>query len=176
MPSFPPGFLSRTSSERQTRTGENRDRSAAFLKGLGGLSVVVAGGQFTRLGKQHRENQSARPQSCSFIAQPQIRRGLRSSRGNRRYAAKHVKSDLQQWREVTNFVVNGGPSQTGKLAKAGVDAGALQAYLGAPQHPAHSPLYGAGTRSVQGFLAGLTSPSPANERFSAALPQEVASQ
>src|ERR1700722_12865263 len=52
---------------------------------------------------------------CSFIAQPQIRRGLRSSGGKRRYAAKHVKSDLQQsvptGREVTNFVVNarGGP-------------------------------------------------------------------
>jgi hypothetical protein len=26
----------------------------------------------------------------------------------------------------------------------------------APQHPAHSPLYGARARSVQGFLAGLT--------------------
>jgi hypothetical protein len=42
-----------------------------------------------------------------------------------------------------------------KLATAGVDTRALQAYQGPPQHPAHGALYRAVADAVQGFLAVL---------------------
>jgi hypothetical protein len=52
-----------------------------------------------------------------------------------------------------------GPEQVQKHLGAGVAGGVdtrgATSLPRAPQHPAHSPLYGAGTRSVQRLLAGL---------------------
>src|SRR4029077_14506622 len=43
-----------------------------------------------------------------------------------------------------------------KLANDGVDTRSLQAYLGPPQHPAHSALHRAGADPLQELLARLT--------------------
>ena len=67
------------------------------------------------------------------LPSPENTRGLRFSRGKRRNVAKQVKSDLQQsvprGHDVPNFLVNA-PYPPANLPTPGVDAGALQAYLG----------------------------------------------
>ena len=91
------------------------------------------------------------------LPSPGNTRGLRSSRGKRRNAAKQVKSDLQQsvptGHNVPNFLVNA-PYPLANSPTPGVDAGALQAYLG-HRNVQHTVRYTeTRARSVQGFLAG----------------------
>jgi hypothetical protein len=52
-----------------------------------------------------------------------------------------------------------------ELANDGQDTRAIQHYLGAPQHPAHHPLYRTRSRSVQGLLARLILREGANGNF-----------
>ena len=82
---------------------------------------------------------SERGAPLSRLASPHGRAGCRRGR-------LKIKAHPHMLRHACGF----------KLANDGARHPGAAGLPRAPQHPAHGPLYGAGARSVQGFLAGLT--------------------